>query len=71
MFPFQSDLPSGSEVIEVEEDNTINLGGEGFKILIDNGSQDSMEKRKGRLQGWSTHTRTCTRTYSNTFFFST
>ena len=33
----------------MEEDNTINLGGEGFKILIDNGSQDSMEKRKGRL----------------------
>ena len=33
---FQSDLPSGSEVIEVEEDNTINVIGEGNKVLIDN-----------------------------------
>ena len=45
---FQSDLPSGSEVIEVEEDNTINVGGEGYKVLIDNGTQDNIEKRKGR-----------------------
>ena len=33
---FQRDLPSGSEVIEVEEDNTINVGGEGYKVLIHN-----------------------------------
>ena len=33
---FQSDLLSGSEVIEVEEDNTINVGGKHYKGLIDN-----------------------------------
>ena len=32
----QSDLQSGSEVIEVEEDNTINVRGKGYKVLIDN-----------------------------------
>ena len=33
---FQSDLPSGSEVIELEEDNTINVGGKGYEVLIHN-----------------------------------
>ena len=46
---FQSDLPTGSEVIEVEEDNTISVGGEGYKVVIDNGPQESLEKRKGKL----------------------
>lgn len=46
VYGLMSDLPSGSEVIEVEEDNTINVGGEGYKVVIDNGPQDNLEKRK-------------------------
>ena len=34
----------------MEEDNTINVGGEGYKVVLDNGPQESQEKRKGMEQ---------------------
>jgi hypothetical protein len=41
-------LPTGSEIIEVEEDTTVNVGGSGYTVMVGDGTVNNA-KQKGNL----------------------